>query len=135
MEPEIDPEEESLCRPPLNARNGDWCPVVGPPDLFVSCYSNPIHATLELVRWPKRKLYFKSVRNAPQLMATREELTEKDSIKDENRHTTDTIELQERALTLYKEWMTQDGDDQNKCLAEGVRRNKSPPLKQPYPSF
>jgi hypothetical protein len=103
MEPEIDPEEESLCRPPLNARNGDWCPVVGPPDLFVSCYSNPIHATLELVRWPKRKLYFKSVRNAPQLMATREELTEKDSIKDENRHTTDTIELQERALTLYKE--------------------------------
>jgi hypothetical protein len=28
---------------------------------------------------------------------------EKDSIKDENKHTADTIELQERALTLYRE--------------------------------
>ncbi|KAI9770979.1 MAG: hypothetical protein M1840_002683 [Geoglossum simile] len=45
---------------------------------------------------------------------------EKDSIKDENKHTADTIELQERALTLYREWMTEDGHDQRSCLAEEV---------------
>jgi hypothetical protein len=33
----------------------------------------------------------------------REAHQEKDSIKDENKHTADTIELQERALTLYRE--------------------------------
>src|SRR5437667_12137926 len=77
MGPEMDPGGGCLCHLSLNARNGDRYPVVCPSDLFVSRYSNLTHTTLELVRWSKRKLRFKSVRHAPQLMAIREELTER----------------------------------------------------------
>jgi hypothetical protein len=77
MEPKMDLEKESLCRPPLNARNGDQCPVVCPSDLFVCRYFNFIHTTLELSGWPKRKPRLKSARHALQLMATKEELIER----------------------------------------------------------
>ena len=62
---------------PLSTKNGDQCLVVCPSDLFVRHYSNLTRVTLELSRWLKRKLRAKSARRSLQLMATREDLTER----------------------------------------------------------